>query len=67
PDRLPVATQAGNRAPFFQRKLFVCFSHDRNTLSGCCTSFVNLGDPVPKHQQASTYGACRPGSRLAPG
>lgn len=41
-DRLAGLVKFGNLAPLFEPEMTVVFSH-RNTLSWCCTSFVNSG------------------------
>src|ERR1700691_4498080 len=51
PDREPLAVKLGQRNPLVQRELIVAFSH-RNTLSWCCTSFENSGNPVRSHLRA---------------
>src|SRR3979490_125766 len=43
-DRLAGLVKLGNRAPLFEREVTIVFAHC-NTLSWCCTSFVNSGDP----------------------
>src|SRR5438128_1561385 len=43
PDRSPGLAKLGNRTPLLQAELSVPLSHG-NTLSWCCTSFVNSGD-----------------------
>jgi hypothetical protein len=54
PDRLPVFAKTGNRAPLLKCKLLVVLSHP-NTLTRCCTSFVNLGNPFLAFARADEW------------
>src|SRR4030081_1050621 len=51
-DRLAGLVKLGNRAPLFEREVTIVFAHC-NTLSWCCTSFVNSGGPFAMPDQGS--------------
>src|ERR1700704_5660597 len=50
-DRLAGLVKLGNRAPLFEREVTIVFAH-RNTLSWCCTSFVNSGGPFLRPERS---------------
>src|SRR4026208_398907 len=45
-DCFPGLAKSGKRTALFKRKLFIALSHSNTLSKKCCTSFVNLGNPV---------------------
>ena len=59
PDRLAGFAKAGNGAALFETELLVLLSHG-NTLSWCCTSFVNSGGPDGVGDNRGPGNGCQP-------
>src|SRR6266436_3341014 len=56
--RMTGLVKLGNLAALFQAELAVVFAHC-NTLSWCCTSFVNSGGPLLRPQRSPGRWGCR--------